>query len=353
MLKKFLVLFIPVFLSTLCALAQDGALKGKIVDKETGEAIPFANIVAERGGKLAGGATTDFDGYYTIKPLPPGKYEVKVSFVGYKSILMTGVIVTPDAITFQDLKMASSAEQLDIVEVIGYEIPLISKDKTMSGETVSRADIAAMPSRSALGVAATVGGVFQSANGDIQMRGARSEATNIYIDGVKVRGTSGIPQSAIDQVSVVTGGIPARYGDATGGIISITTRGPSETFYGGIEFLSSLSTNISTDKNDPTRHLGLDPYGYNLLGFNVSGPLLKIWDKTDSTKKPLIGFFIAGELTNIKDNDPFGIDLYKINDDTLAALTKTPLRQSSTGAGTAQNTEFIGLDALDKIRVKG
>ena len=352
MLKKFLVLFIPVFLSTLCALAQDGALKGKIVDKETGEPVPFANIVAERGGRLAGGATTDFDGYYTIKPLPPGKYEVKVSFVGYKSILMTGVIVTPDAITFQDLKMASAAEELDIVEVIGYEIPLISKDKTMSGETVSRADIAAMPSRSALGVAATVGGVFQSANGDIQMRGARSEATNIYIDGVKVRGTSGIPQAAIDQVSVVTGGIPARYGDATGGIISITTRGPSETTYGGIEFLSSLSTNISTDKNDPNKHLGLDPYGYNLLGFNISGPLLKIWDKTDSTKKPLIGYFLAGELTNIKDNDPFGIDLYKINDDTLAALTKTPLRQSPTGAGTAQNTEFIGLDALDKIRVK-
>ena len=115
MLKKLLILVVPMILNAFCALAQDGALKGKIQDKETGEAIPFANIIAERGGKLAGGTTSDFDGYYTIKPLPPGLYDLKVSFVGYKSIKMTGVIVTPDAITFQDLKMASTAEELDVV----------------------------------------------------------------------------------------------------------------------------------------------------------------------------------------------------------------------------------------------
>ena len=136
-------------------------------DKVTGEAIPFANIVAERGGKQFGGATTDFDGYYTIKPLPPGKFDVKISYVGFKSILMTDVIVTPDAITFQDMKMESAAEQLDVVEIIDYEIPLISKDKTQSGETVTREDISNMPSRSALGIAATVGGVYQSSGGDI------------------------------------------------------------------------------------------------------------------------------------------------------------------------------------------
>ena len=234
MLRKRFVLFLSIFLTGVLAFAQDGAIKGKVMDKETAEAIPFANIIAERGGKLYGGATSDFDGFFTIKPLPPGNYDLKVSFIGYKSILLTGVVVTPDAITFQDLKLASAAEELDVFEVIGYEVPLISKDKTQSGETVTRDDIASMPTRSALGVAATVGGVFQSANGDLNIRGARGSATNIYIDGVRVRGSSGIPQSAIEQVSVVTGGIPAKYGDATGGIISITTRGPSNVYYVGV-----------------------------------------------------------------------------------------------------------------------
>jgi len=349
MFKKYFVPFLMFFLSAVITFGQDGAIKGKIVDKATGESIPFANIIAERGGKLFGGATTDFDGYYTIKPLPPGRYNVKLSYVGYKSILMTDVIVTPDAITFQDLKMQSTAEELDIVEVIGYEVPLISKDKTQSGETVTRADIAAMPSRDALGIAATVGGVFQSASGDINIRGARNEASNIYIDGVRVRGSSGIPQSAIEQVSVVTGGIPAKYGDATGGIISITTRGPSEKYYGGVEYLTS-GYHIK-GKNKETI-IGLDPYAYNLLGFNVSGPLLKIFDKTDSIRKPLLGFFVAGELTHIKDEKPSAIDMYKVKDNVLDSLKANPLRQNDNGTGSFENTEYIRKTDLELVKYK-
>ena len=44
-----------------------------------------------------------------------------------------------------------------------------------------------------------------------------------------------LPKSAIEEVSVMTGGVPANFGDATGGIISITTRGASRTYFGGIE----------------------------------------------------------------------------------------------------------------------
>jgi len=348
MFRKRFVLFISISLLSVLSFAQDGAIKGKVLDKETGEAIPFANIIAESGGKLFGGATSDFDGFYTIKPLSPGKYDVKVTFVGYKSILLTGVIVTPDAITFQDLKLASAAEELDVVEVFGYEVPLISKDKTQSGETVTRDDIASMPTRSALGVAATVGGVFQNSNGDLNIRGSRGNASNIYIDGVKVRGSSGIPQSAIEQVSVVTGGIPAKYGDATGGIISITTRGPSNVYYGGVELLSS-GFYVGKDKDV---NIGLDPYGYNLLGFNVSGPLLKTWDKVDSVKKTRLGFFLAGELTHIKDGSPSGINMYKVGDALLDSLKKQPLRSTGTGAGSFENTEYIGLGNLESIKAR-
>jgi len=273
---------------------------------------------------------------------------VKVSFVGYNPIIMTNVIITPDAITFQDLKMNSSVSELEVVDVIGYEIPLISKDKTQSGETVTRDDIARMPSRDALGIAATVGGVFRGASGDISIRGTRDASTTVYIDGVKVRGSAGLPQSAIEQVSVVTGGIPAKYGDATGGIISITTRGPTPTFFGGMELLSS-GFYVGKDKKT---NIGLDPYGYNLFGFNISGPLLKIWDKTDSVKKPLLSYFIAGELTNVKDGSPSAIGMYSVNDEKLAELKKTPLRPSGTSAGAFENTEFIHEEDLEYTKYK-
>ena len=51
-------------------------------------------------------------------------------------------------------------------------------------------------------------------------------------------------------------------------------------------FLEIYSNKNLTSGNEDNKevNLGLDPYGYNLIGFNVSGPLIKIWDKTDSTK---------------------------------------------------------------------
>ena len=248
--KAFIISLIMLIISNI-SFAQSGSLKGKIIDKSTGEPIPFANVIAERGGNMAGGGTSDFDGYYTIKPLLPGKYDVKVTYIGYNSVLMSGVIVSPDKITFLDLKMKSSVEQLDVVEIIEYVVPLISKDNTQSGETITREDIARMPSRGAASVAATV---VTDASGNLHLRGSRTEASNTYIDGVKVRGSSKVPQAAIEQVSVVTGGVPAKYGDATGGIISITTRGPSKEYYGGGEILTSQF---------------LDPYKYNLFALEL------------------------------------------------------------------------------------
>ena len=48
-------------LTTTFAFAQTGTLKGVITDIMTGEAIPFANVVAEKNGNKIGGTTTDFD----------------------------------------------------------------------------------------------------------------------------------------------------------------------------------------------------------------------------------------------------------------------------------------------------
>ena len=114
------------------------------------------------------------------------------------------------------------------VQVIEYDVPLIDADK--SGSTKTADQITSLPTRNVQNVAATTAGIYQSdSDGAVNVRGSRSNATAYYIDGIKITGNSNVlPQSAIDQMTVVTGGLPAQYGDATGGIISITTRGPSE-----------------------------------------------------------------------------------------------------------------------------
>jgi outer membrane receptor for ferrienterochelin and colicin len=149
---------------------------------------------------------------------------------------LKGVVISSDKITFFDeTEMVKTDDMQDLPEVtvIKYVVPLIDKDGGASGRTVTREDIARLPVRSAAGVAGTVGGVnANESSGALSVRGSRSDATYYYIDGIKVRGSANLPKSALQEVSVITGGVPANYGDVTGGIISITTRGPSRTYFG-------------------------------------------------------------------------------------------------------------------------
>jgi len=335
MIKKLLFALICVLYGTYVFSQAQGSLQGKITDAETKEPIPFANVVLESGGKQVGGTSTDIDGRYRISPVPAGRYDLKASSVGFKPIMVTGVIISPDQITFKNITMESTAEVLTEFIVTEYAVPLISKDQTSSGGTMTSEEIKKMPGRSAESVAVTVGGVF-SADGEMgSVRGARTEGTVTYIDGVRVRGSSGVPQSAIDQVTVLTGGLPAQYGDATGGVVNITTKGPARSFGGGLEYVTSEL---------------LDKYGYNLLGFNVQGPLIKGKDSTQASS--LLGFFISGELSTVKDGRPSAIGNWKIKDETLQFLEENPLRPTGLGYGSYQNSEFIRKADMENVKAR-
>lgn len=176
MLRRLLLGF-AALLFTVGAFAQSGTLKGKVLDAATGEPVPFANVSIEENGNVVTGGMTDFDGQFTIKPIPAGKYSVKASYVGYAPLQYNNVQIPAGKITFQDFKLSASAEILAEVEVKEYKVPLIKKDQTESGGTVTSDDIAKMPGRSADAVATTVGGVYSEGGEVKSVRGARQDAT--------------------------------------------------------------------------------------------------------------------------------------------------------------------------------
>jgi outer membrane receptor protein involved in Fe transport len=335
MIRNLLLTFWLVLTANLLVFSQSGTLRGKVVDKDTKEPIPFVNIIVELGGTQAGGTTSDFDGNYTIKPITPGKYNIKATFVGFKPVMIQGVQIKSDQITFQDISMESTMVELTEFEVIDYKVPLIDKDKTSVGATVTSEEIAKMPNRSANAIATTVGGVFSADGERGSVRGQRSEGTVMYIDGIRVRGSSSLPESAIEQVSVILSGVPAQYGDATGGIINVTTKGPSRDFGIGLELQTSEY---------------LDAFGYNRAGLNMQGPLL--WKRNEAGEKEsaLLGYFIAGEVTYNRDNRPTATGVYVAKDDVLAELERNPLRLTGSGFGTYYNTNFIRKEHLEHTK---
>lgn len=132
--------------------------------------------------------------------------------------------------------------ELEQVAIVAYSVPLIDRSSGSSYQRIRRDNLAygevnsqnSMMSR--LKMTPGVTSELQTVSlASTQIRGGRSDANAFYIDGIRVR-ESQIPNSTIGSVTVISGGIPANYGDVTGGVFLIETRN------GGFSYGSSLGT---------------------------------------------------------------------------------------------------------------
>ncbi len=124
------------FLTTF--LTGQTTLSGHITDLETAEDLIGANIVVMQNGAYKFGASTDFDGKYSIT-LDPGTYDVEVSYIGFPPNLVTDVLVYQGRNNKLDVQLDSgdAGINLDEVVVMEYKVPLIQKDYTSSGGVVN------------------------------------------------------------------------------------------------------------------------------------------------------------------------------------------------------------------------
>ncbi len=311
-MTRFLLMCIFVLSGTI-AFAQT-QITGKVIDSK-GEPQIGASLALKQKGVLKGGATTEPDGLYVITGIDPGTYELEVTMVGASPNLITGVRVDANRTNRVDVTMESNISELGAVIITGYKVPLINLDNTTSSKTITAAEIQNIPTKSISGIVATTAGVSQAderSTQGITFRGSRSDANEIWIDGQRTRGGALPPVQDIEQLEVLTGGLPAAVGDITGGGISITTKGGAKKFTGGVEVESSQF---------------LDAFGYNLIAANLAGPLVK----KKNSDQAAVSFRISGQYRTRKDADPSAGGYYKVKDDVLADLQANPMVKVGTG----------------------
>lgn len=198
-----------------------GEIAGTVTD-ENGEPLIGAVISYEINGALQGTAA-DENGRYRLKPLDAGKYDVTYSYTGFRKETQKNVNVSSGQITFLSVKLVND-NTLPPIEVV-YHRGLFEKDETMRVEKLDAEIIDNSPLREPRDFVSLTAGANQRDDGkDINIRGSRSDATQYYVDGIKMIGGFSIPKSAIKEISVISGAVPAMFGDATGGIVLITTK---------------------------------------------------------------------------------------------------------------------------------
>ena len=204
-----------------------GEIKGRLLDAVTGEPIDYANVWVETGD-LPVGTTTDTDGRFKIGPLSPGTYDLHVKDVRYSEYVQNSVEVKTNEITMLPT-IDLTTNTLGIITVVTYVDPLVDQDNP-SKMTISAPDLktrADFRDTRAM-VTSLVPAVKRSPDGEqLYFKGARPQNIATFIDGVKIGGgeVPRIPANAINNLTVYTGGIPASYGDITGGVIVIETKG--------------------------------------------------------------------------------------------------------------------------------
>ena len=157
----------------------NAAITGRVFDGSSGDAVPFANVIVfDMNNKQVIGTTTDFDGLYTLKPIPPGRYTIQISYVGYQPNKQT-IQLSADQQMIKDFSMSAGVELSAVV--VNYKKPLIELDQTTVSETRTREEIERMAVRSSSGL--------------LNMRGGRSNEKLTFIDGIKLNNINLISNS--------------------------------------------------------------------------------------------------------------------------------------------------------------
>lgn len=337
--KRLLALFLIISSFSTYAQTRPGSLRGTITDSKTGETVPFANVtVKDAAGNIVTGGASDIDGDYNINPISPGTYNVEVSFTGYATVKLSDVNISPNKPTIQNFKLSPASEELQTVEIV-YERPL-----TQTGNAIGGADVTEMAVRDIGSVVSQVAGVTQDAAGNINVRGARSEGTVYFINGVKMRGNVNIPQAAIQETEIISGGLPAQYGDAVGGVVNTTTKGPSPVYFGSAELLTSYPFDFKLFSDRP-----VDPQNYNLGALTLGGPL-PIWK--DDQGNDRIGFLLAAEFQYVEEPRPSVLPYGQVNPDTLESIRNRPIVVDSSGTSFINRTELVTEESINDVWVR-
>lgn len=190
---KYLI-HLSLFLSVICVQSKTNSsgIRGIISDANNGDPLPFANVILmdSLSNQVAVGST-DFDGMYFLNRIKPCNYSLEVTYVGYTTTKIYGLMIKANEIREVHIKLQPGIS-IGEVSCIAYREPLIEIDRGSSGTNIYSEDIKSMAVRSASDVAKTVGGTYSRDYGGsgLNVRGSRSDRSHTYIDGAKVIGSS-------------------------------------------------------------------------------------------------------------------------------------------------------------------
>ncbi len=223
-------------------LGQNARVEGRVIDATNNEPLPFANVVVKG---TSTGATTDFDGKFTITGLQPGFITLEATYVGYRNQESAEVLLSNVNPAFVVIAMQNAGIALAEVEVRANPF-MRTEESPLSMQRLGLSEIETNPgsNRDISKVIQSLPGVGSTPNfrNDIIIRGGGPSEVTFYLDGIEIptinhfatQGSSGgavgiLNADFISSVDFYAGAFPASRGDALSGVFEfVQTEGNKE-----------------------------------------------------------------------------------------------------------------------------
>jgi outer membrane receptor protein involved in Fe transport len=344
------IVLVLMMIPALLFAGTTGKIAGKVTDKQTGLPLPGANVMI-RGTSI--GAAANMNGEYFILSITPGTYTVEATMIGYSALIQTEVSIRVDLTT--PLNFALNSEVLDMGQTVTIvaDRPLIQKDLTASRKIASAEEVMAAPVEDVQGAVELTAGVAGN-----NFRGGRAGEAMYTLDGVALvdpmTGTfeSDVPLMSLEEVSVMTGGFSAEYGNIQSGLVSMVTKEGGSEYHGGLRYKTndlgnadlnkSIGHHYTTLKDMRDNNMFIDNFSRaeNLKNFewSIGGPepiTTYLFKKPDK-----LNFFFGGEVFDNTGRFPGQADKKGSLNGKLAFRPTSGIKVALTGMKTWRHQNF-------------
>jgi TonB-dependent receptor len=224
--------------------AGSGSIKGRVLDKVTGEPLIGANIIVQNTSL---GVATDIDGSYYLRFIPAGEWTLKVSYLGYKPASFQ-VTVTEDIVIEKEIRMEPQSlmgeEVVVTAQARGQQAAINQQLASNTISNIVAADrIKELPDASAAESIGRLPGIsIDRYNGEatsVAIRGLAPKYNTVTVNGVALPATNNndrsvdlslISSNVLDGIEVKKANTPDMDADALGGTIDLRLKEAPEEF---------------------------------------------------------------------------------------------------------------------------
>jgi hypothetical protein len=324
-------------------VANNTALVGTVLDS-SGSAIAGAKVTAaEESTGVVSPGTTNAEGFYSIKFIAPGTYDITVEQTGFNKLTKTGTIVPIDQAVRTDFSLKVGSETQSVS--VSASTPPIQTDDASIGETFDTKAVQDLPlvGHNALEIAATASNVTIGPSSgysgvppgeDFIGAGQREIQSSMTLDGVSIMNnliTTAPARPSSDMISEVqmqSGNYPAQYGSYLGLHVNLVSKSGTNDLHGAVYDYIQNTALDAHDFFDPPGSPKLINH-YNQYGFDLGGPVYfpKLYNGRNKTF-----FFASWEKLN------------QISESTGIISTLTPAERTGdfSAAGVAITDPFTG-----------